>query len=83
MARLTEPGRVERVVGLWALGALVQTFIGAQLQQTGDPTARAVAAQWTTTGRLSVWAHGRFALGDQSGALRPWLLATLQDGHKG
>ena len=80
LARLRDPGRVERVVGLWALGALVQTWVGARLQQTSDPTAHAVAAQWTTTGRLSVWAHGRFALGDPSGTLRPWLLATLQDG---
>ena len=80
VAGLSEQGRVERVVGLWALGALLQSWIGAQLRQTDDSTARAIAAQWTTTGRLSVWATGRFALTDPSGSLRPWLIATLQTG---
>jgi hypothetical protein len=80
VAGLTERRRVECVVGLWALGAFVQTWVGVQLRQTDDPTARAIAAQWTTTGRLSVWAHGRFAFTDASGALRPWLTPTLQAG---
>jgi len=80
VAGLSEQGRVERVVGLWALGALLQTWIGVQLRQTADPTAHAITAQWTTTGRLSVWAHGRFAFTDPSGALRPWLTTTLRAG---
>ena len=80
VAGLAERARVERVVGLWALGALLQTWIGAQLRQTDDLTARAIAAQWTTTGRLSVWGHGRFAFTDPSGALRPWLTTTLRGG---
>jgi hypothetical protein len=81
LARLTDPGAVERVVGLWALGALVQTWIGHRLSQ---PTVSAPVAllrrEWTTTGRLSVWARGRFALTDASGRLRPWLRQVLAAG---
>ena len=86
VAGLSDPGRVERVVGLGALGALLQTWVGAQLRHTDDPTAHAIAAQWTTTGRLSVWAPTpagrpcRFAFTDPSGAWRPWRRATLQAG---
>jgi hypothetical protein len=80
IAQLTDPGRVERLVGLWALGALAQTWVGVQVHESTDPTARAITAQWTVTGRLSVWAHGRFAFTDPSGRLRPWLAATLQAG---
>lgn len=76
----SDPGRVERVVGLWALGALLPTWVGAQPRHTDDPTAHAIAARWTTTGRLSRWAHGRFAFTDPTGALRPWLTATRRGG---
>jgi Transposase DDE domain len=50
-------GQVEHLVGLWAVGALLQTWLGAQVAH-GPAPVRAVAAQWTTTGRLSVWATG-------------------------
>ena len=80
VAKLTDRERVERLVGLWALGTMLQTWLGAQARATDDPTVRAVIAGWTTTGRLSVWAHGQFALTDRSGRLRPWLLATLHNG---
>jgi len=66
-----DAGRAERLLGLWALGALVQTFIGAQVQH-GPAEVRATAAEWTTTGRLSVWAHGQFALREPK-----WPLARL------
>jgi hypothetical protein len=76
---LPDQGRVEAVVGLWALGSLLQTWIGVQLVQA--PAAiRAVAAQWTTTGRLSVWGHGQLALAEPTGCLHPWLLQILADG---
>lgn len=81
LTRARAAGHVERVVGLWALGTLLQTWVG---QQVGLPTApagvQAVVAQWTTTGRLSVWARGQFALQDRSGHLRAWLIATLTAG---
>ena len=71
--------QVERVVGLWALGAILQTW-----DQVGQPDATPEVArirrQWTTSGRLSVWARGQFALQDRSGHLRAWLIATLTEG---
>jgi len=81
LARLSDAVVVERVVGLWALGALVQTWVGHRL---GQPSAAApvplLRREWTTTGRLSVWARGQFALTDPSGRLRPWLRQTLTAG---
>jgi hypothetical protein len=73
------PDQVERIVGLWALGSLLQTYVGSQVLH-GPAWVRALAAGWTTTGRLSIWAHGRFALADRSGRLHDWLLAVLQEG---
>jgi hypothetical protein len=70
-------GQVERVVGLWALGTLLQTWIGSQVAQ-GPAAVQAVAAQWTTTGRLSVWAHGQCALREP--LLAAWLPQIVQRG---
>jgi len=55
--RLDDP--VERVVGLWALGALVQTWAGAQLSQPtlGGPPRRSSASGLPPGG----WASGRAA----------------------
>jgi hypothetical protein len=68
-------------VGLWALSALVQTWLGHRLSQ---PAAAApvplLRGEWTTTGRLSVWARGQLALADPSGRFRPWLRQTLTSG---
>ena len=81
LARLTDAVVVERVVGLWALGALVQTWIGAQLSQPAAGTAvHAIQREWTTTGRLSVWARGQLALTEPTGRLRAWLKHTLTNG---
>jgi hypothetical protein len=78
---LATPEAVSRLVGLWALGLLVQSWVG---DQVGRPTAPALvqqaAAQWTTSGRLSVWARGRLALTDPHGRLGAWLADTLQTG---
>ena len=79
LTRLARAAQAERVVGLWALGSLLQTWVGAQVIH-GPAPVRAVAQGWTTTGRLSVWAHGQFALHDASGLLRSWLVQTLQEG---
>ena len=81
LAQARSAAHVERVVGLWALGSLLQTWIGVHVAP-GPPPVRAVAAQWTTSGRLSVWAQGRFALHEPSGALHAWLERTLQDGAR-
>ena len=81
VARLATAAEVEAVAGLWALGALLQIWVGHRLGHAPPPT-RAVLAAWTTTGRLSVWARGRLALTDPAGRLRPWLVATLRDGPR-
>jgi hypothetical protein len=81
VSALATPEAVERVVGLWALGTLLQSWVG---DQVGRPTAprlvHQTAAQWTTTGRLSVWARGRLALTEPSGVLTSWLQDTLRAG---
>jgi len=69
--------QAERIVGLWALGALLQTFLGSQIVH-GPRAVRVVATQWTTTGRLSVWAQGQLALREP--LLSAWVLDTLQQG---
>jgi hypothetical protein len=81
LTRLTDAVTVERVVGLWALGSLMQTWVGAQLTlRTAGPVPHTIQHEWTTTGRLSVWARGRCALTEPSGRLRPWLEATFLNG---
>lgn len=80
LTRLTDPAVVDRVFGLWALGTLVQAWIGHHLGSPHVPDAvREVRAHWTTSGRLSVWMRGRFALTDPSTDLHAWLLQTLTD----
>jgi hypothetical protein len=69
--------QAECIVGLWALGALLQTWIGGQVAH-GPAAVRAVAAQWTTTGRLSVWAQGQCALREP--LLAAWVAQTLREG---
>jgi hypothetical protein len=72
--------QVDTLVGLWALTTLLQSWLGDQLTAASTPPAiRAVAAEWTVHGRLSVWARGRLALTDVSGRLRFWIPATLSD----
>jgi hypothetical protein len=73
--RVTRQAQVERLVGLAALGVLLQSWIGRQAIHATDSVATAVAG-WTTSGRLSVWAHGQMALTDPSGRLVDWI--TLQ-----
>jgi hypothetical protein len=81
LARLTDATVVERVVGLWALGALVQTWVGHRLSQASVSTpVPLLRREWTTSGRLSVWARGQFALTDASGRFRPWLRQVLTAG---
>jgi hypothetical protein len=71
---------VAAVVGLWALGLLLQSYVGDRVGQDADPVVQAMVRSWTTTGRLSVWARGQLALTDPSGRLRPWLERTLVAG---
>jgi hypothetical protein len=81
VGRLKTAVEVERVVGLWALGTLVQSWVGHQTEQPTAPgLVQAVVGQWTTSGRLSVWAKGRLALTEPSGLLKDWLGETLREG---
>ena len=80
-ARLPAGAPVAQVVGLWALGTVVQTWVGHQAGLCAAPApVRRLSREWTTTGRLSVWARGRLALTEPSGRWREWLGATLAAG---
>jgi hypothetical protein len=69
---------VDHILGLWALGSLIQTTLGDQVGRAdAPPVVHQARARWTTTGRLSVWMRGRFALTDPFGDLRPWILTSL------
>jgi len=79
IARLPDADAVGRVVGLWALGTLLQSVVGDAVGRADAPPAiRAVAADWSTTGRLSVWARGHLALTDRSGRLHGFLPDALR-----
>lgn len=80
VARAANAHVVDSIVGLWALGAVIQTTLGDRLARAdAPPVVRQARARWTTTDRLSVWMRGRFALTDPFGDLRPHLLASLHD----
>jgi hypothetical protein len=71
--------QVAGIVGLWALALLLQSWVGDQVGAASAPPAvQAVVRQWTTSGRLSLVARGRFVFADRSGDLDDWLIATLQ-----
>ena len=79
VAQATSSAQVERIVGLWALALLVQSWVGDQVGAAHAPApVQAVVRQWTTSGRLSVFARGRLVFADRSGDLEAWLVRTLQ-----
>ena len=81
MAGLTTAPRVDALCGLWAVGTLIQTWLGAQTVAPEVPRqVRDEAASWTTTGRMSVWARGRCVLRDGSGRLDGWTQDTMLAG---
>jgi hypothetical protein len=80
VTRLSDDAAVARVVGLWAIGLLLQTFVGDQAGRATAPVIQAALASWTTSGRLSVWARGRLVFLDPSGRLHAWLLTALRSG---
>ena len=81
VAALPTTARGDALCGLWALGALLQTWLGAATVGPAVPgIVVAEAAGWTPSGRLSVWARGRFVLRDPSGRLSEWAAAVLTDG---
>jgi hypothetical protein len=72
----TSATHLDGLVGLAALGYLLQAALGAAAGQTDDASARARQAQWSTTDRLSVFWRGRQVLHDRAHDWQPWL-ATL------
>jgi hypothetical protein len=81
VAKLGSAEAVAHVAGLWALGTLLQSWLGDQVSQATAPArVQAIAASWVTTGRLSVWARGQFGLREPSGQLRAWVIHTLRQG---
>ena len=80
LARQATAQRATALVGLWALGTLLQSRLGDRVAAATAPAAIQTArAGWTTTGRLSVWARGQFALREPDPAVQAWVLATLAD----
>ena len=77
--RLKTATAVEQLAGLWALGALVQGWLGTQTLAPSGPVAKVVAG-WTTTGRLSVWARGKLA--EPQPAMWDWVGARLAAGAR-
>jgi hypothetical protein len=75
LTRTTTARQVEAVVGLWAVGALVQTWLGLRLEHAA--VGQRGLRRWVTTGRLSVWARGKLALKDPDPELADWIRATL------
>jgi hypothetical protein len=77
VARATDPVALDGLLGLAALGYLVQATLGAVAGQTSDREVRARQDQWSTTDRLSSFWRGRQVLHDRAWAWRSWLSAQL------
>jgi hypothetical protein len=71
-ADVAAPGRVLLPARL--LGEFVGQLPAAPV------VVQTVRREWTTTGRLSVWARGSFALTEPTGRLRLWLTDALMRG---
>jgi hypothetical protein len=79
VAGQTQAHRVATICGLWALGVLVQQEVGrATLAAEVPAEVAATVDGWTTTGRLSLWARGRFALHEPSARLTDWVAGVLR-----
>lgn len=76
-ARATAPAHLDGLLGLAALGYLLQAALGAAAGRTADPVARARQAQWSTTDRLSVCWRGRQVLHDRAHDWSAWLASAL------
>ncbi len=76
--RSTE-AEVDALTGLWALGTLMQTWLGLGLTAPDAPPAvRAVLHSWSTSGRLSWWLRGRFILDSPEPIMHQWVHDRLR-----
>jgi hypothetical protein len=78
VVRRASAAEVDALTGLWALGTLVQTWLGLGLTASDAPPAvRAMLSSWSTSGRLSWWLRGRFALESPEPVIHRWILDRL------
>lgn len=75
----TDRVHLDGLIGLAALGYLLQAAIGAEAGRAADQQVRARQKQWTTTDRLSVFCRGRLVLQDRAHDWRPWLKTILPE----
>ena len=76
-ARQTDPAHLDGLLGLAALGYLLQAALGAAAGRSAAPAARARQRQWSTTDRLSVCWRGRQVLHDRAHDWSAWLAHAL------
>jgi hypothetical protein len=78
VVRRASAAEVDALTGLWALGTLVQTWLGLGLTASDAPPAvRAMLPSWSTSGRLSWWLRGRFAMESPEPVMHQWILERL------
>jgi hypothetical protein len=70
---------VDGITGVAALGAIIQSLLGAAAGCTRATAAQARQHQWTTTDRLSCFSRGRLVLHDRAHAWAPWLAQIMPD----
>jgi hypothetical protein len=76
--RRSDAAEVDGLVGLWAVGTLVQIGLGVGLTAPEAPAAvRQAPAGWATTNRLSWWWRGKCVLESPDRVLRAWTLRYL------
>jgi hypothetical protein len=77
LTRTRTAARAEALVGLWALGTLIHTWVGLRLDR--DAVGEQALRRWATTPRVSVWARGKFALEDPDPKLQARIRTALRD----
>lgn len=78
-AHETDRDHLDGLVGLAALGYLVQVALGMAAGRAADAPARARQQQWSTTDRLSLFWRGRQVLHDHAFDWRPRLNLWLPE----
>jgi hypothetical protein len=78
-ARETDAGHLDGLLGLAALGYLVQAAVGMAAGRASQDQARARQRQWSTTDRLSIFWRGRQVLHDHAHDWTPWLGTCLRE----
>jgi hypothetical protein len=77
--RAATADQADGITGVAALGAIIQSLLGAAAGCTRATAAQARQRQWTTTDRLSCFSRGRLVLHDRAHAWLPWLGQVMPD----